>query len=63
MTLQREIANWRRIGHFCAGRLVEYGELIPLELAETKKRVLHDVVVLVALTIGALFRSRSCRSR
>ncbi|BBQ02464.1 hypothetical protein BSFA1_75920 (plasmid) [Burkholderia sp. SFA1] len=55
MTIQRKIANWRRIGHFCAGRLVDYGELIPIELAETKKRVLHEVVALVALTIGTLF--------
>ncbi|SAL01760.1 hypothetical protein AWB80_08198 [Caballeronia pedi] len=55
MTIQRKIASWRRIGHFCAGRLVDYGELIPIELAETKKRVLHEVVALVALTIGTLF--------
>jgi len=55
MTIQRKIANWRRIGHFCTRRLVDYGELIPIELAETKKRVLHEVVALVALTIGALF--------
>ena len=55
MTIQRKISNWRRIGHFCTRRLVDYGELIPIELAETKKRVLQEVVALVALTIGALF--------
>ncbi|SAK98997.1 hypothetical protein AWB77_05918 [Caballeronia fortuita] len=55
MTIQRKISNWRRIGHFCATRLVDYGELIPIELAETKKRVLHEVVAMVALAIGALF--------
>ncbi|SAK85122.1 hypothetical protein AWB80_05741 [Caballeronia pedi] len=55
MTIQKTISNWRRIGHFCAGRFVDYGELIPIELAETKKRVLHEIVALVALTIGALF--------
>lgn len=27
MTFQRKIANWRKISHFCAGRLVDYGEL------------------------------------
>lgn len=32
-----------------------YGELIPIELAETTKRVLHEMFALVALTIGALF--------
>jgi uncharacterized membrane protein YqjE len=55
MTIQRKISNWRRIGHFCSTRLVDYGELIPIELAETKKRVIHEVVAMVALTIGALF--------
>ena len=55
MTIQRKISNWRRIGHFCTTRLIDYGELIPLELAETKKRVLHEIVAMVALTIGALF--------
>lgn len=55
MTFQRKIANWRKISHFCAGRLVDYGELVPIELAETKKRVLHEVVALIGLMIGVLF--------
>ncbi|KND57506.1 hypothetical protein BSCH_01409c [Candidatus Paraburkholderia schumanniana] len=55
MTIQRKIANWRRISQFCARRVTDYGELIPIELAETKTRVLHEVVALVALAIGALF--------
>lgn len=55
MTIQRKIANWRRIGHFCTRRLGDYGELIPIELAETKKRVLHEVIALVTLAIGSLF--------
>ncbi|MDR5883951.1 phage holin family protein [Caballeronia sp. LZ032] len=33
----------------------DYGELISVELAETKKRVLHEVIALVTLAIGALF--------
>ncbi|SAK75825.1 hypothetical protein AWB79_04513 [Caballeronia hypogeia] len=55
MTIQRKISNWRRIGHFCATRLVDYGELIPIELAETKRRVIHEAVAMIALAIGALF--------
>jgi uncharacterized membrane protein YqjE len=55
MTIQRKISNLRRIGHFCSTRLVDYGELIPIELAETKKRVIHEVVATVVLAIGALF--------
>ncbi|SAK75308.1 hypothetical protein AWB76_04887 [Caballeronia temeraria] len=55
MTIQGRIATWRKISHFCAGRLIDYGELIPIELVETKKRMLHEVVALIALTIGLLF--------
>jgi uncharacterized membrane protein YqjE len=55
MTIQKKISSWRSIGRFCTARLVDYGELIPIELAETKKRVLHEVVAMVALAIGALF--------
>lgn len=44
MTIQRKIANWRRISQFCARRVTDYGQLIPIELAETKTRVLHEVI-------------------
>lgn len=55
MTIQTKIADWRRLGHFFAGRLVDYGELIPIELAETKTRVLQEIVALIVLAIGGLF--------
>jgi uncharacterized membrane protein YqjE len=55
MTVQSKIATWRSVGRFCARRVSDYGELFRIELAETKARVLGEVVALVALAIGALF--------
>jgi uncharacterized membrane protein YqjE len=55
MTLREKIARWRMVRNFCTQRFVDYGELFGVELAEAKARLLHEVIALVALTIGALF--------
>ena len=55
MSVQSKIAQWRHVGRFCAQRVSDYGELFRIELAETKSRLLHEVVALVALAVGALF--------
>lgn len=55
MTIQSKIMQWRNAGRFCAARISDYGELFQIELAETKTRVLSEVVAFVALAVGALF--------
>ncbi|SAL06168.1 hypothetical protein AWB81_07472 [Caballeronia arationis] len=55
MTMQAKFAKWRNVGLFCAQRASDYAELFSIELAETRSRMLHEVVALVALAIGALF--------
>jgi uncharacterized membrane protein YqjE len=55
MTFQSKISQWRNVGRFCARRVADYGDLFQIELAETKTRVLHECVALVALAIGAMF--------
>jgi uncharacterized membrane protein YqjE len=55
MTIQSKIMQWRNAGRFCAARNSDYGELFQIELAETKTRVLSEVVAFVALAVGALF--------
>jgi uncharacterized membrane protein YqjE len=55
MSVQSRIARWRHVGRFCAQRVSDYGELFGIELAETKSRLLHEVVALVALAVGTLF--------
>lgn len=55
MSVQSKISQWRHVGRFCARRVSDYGELFRIELAETKSRLLNEVVALVALAVGALF--------
>ena len=55
MSAQSKIMRWRNVGRFCAQRVADYGELFRIELAETKTRLLHEVIALVALAVGALF--------
>jgi uncharacterized membrane protein YqjE len=55
MSAQSKITRWRNVGRFCSRRVADYGELIRIELAETKTRLLHEVIALVALAVGALF--------
>ena len=55
MSVQSKIAQWRHVGRFCAQRVSDYGELFRIELAETKSRLLHEVVALIALAVCTLF--------
>ena len=55
MSVQSKIAQWRHVGRFFAQRVSDYGELFRIELAETKSRLLHEVVALVALAVCTLF--------
>jgi uncharacterized membrane protein YqjE len=55
MSAQSRIMLWRTVGRFCAQRVADYGELFRIELAETKTRLLHEAIALIALAVGALF--------
>ena len=57
MSLYSKAAQWRHIGRFCVHRLSDYGELVAIELAEAKTRLLRDVIALVVLAVGALLAS------
>ena len=55
MSAQSKIMRWRNVGRFCVQRVADYGELFRVELADTKRRLIHEVIALVALVVGALF--------
>jgi uncharacterized membrane protein YqjE len=55
MSVQSKIMRWRNVGRFCAQRVADYSELFRIELADTKTRLLHEAIALVALAVGALF--------
>lgn len=43
------------MGAFCARRGDDYAELLSIELAETKAKLLRELIAMVALAIGLLF--------
>jgi uncharacterized membrane protein YqjE len=55
MSAQSKITRWRNVGRFCIRRGADYGELFRIALAETKTRLLHEVIALIAIAVGALF--------
>ena len=46
---------WKSVGAFCAQRGGDYAELLSLELADTKTKLLRELIAMVALAIGLLF--------
>lgn len=55
MSLQSNLSKWHNVGQFCVERLADYGDLIALELNDTKKRVVREVGAVVAMAVAALF--------
>jgi uncharacterized membrane protein YqjE len=47
--------KWRNVGRFCVERANDYGELLGVELEETRKRLVHELSALVALAVAGLF--------
>ncbi|OTP80114.1 hypothetical protein PAMC26510_03910 [Caballeronia sordidicola] len=55
MAIRMKFAKWRAVGGFCAGRLSDYSELLSVELAATKQKLVSEVIAMVALAVGVLF--------
>jgi uncharacterized membrane protein YqjE len=55
MTVRSKITKWRNIGRFCVDRATDYGELLGVELDETRKRLVRELSALVALAVAGLF--------
>ncbi|SAL38280.1 hypothetical protein AWB69_03748 [Caballeronia udeis] len=49
------VRAWKAVRAFCAQRGGDYAELISLELADTKAKLLRELIAMVALAIGLLF--------
>ncbi|REE23604.1 putative superfamily III holin-X [Paraburkholderia sp. BL27I4N3] len=55
MSMRSKVAKWRNVGRFCVGRANDYGELLGVELEETKTRLVRELSALVALAVAGLF--------
>jgi uncharacterized membrane protein YqjE len=55
MSVQTKLERWRNVARFAAHRLADYAELMSIEAAQTRARLLHEFIALVALTVSVLF--------
>jgi uncharacterized membrane protein YqjE len=55
MSVRSKITRWRNVGRFCVERATDYGELLSVELEETRKCLVHELSALVALAVAGLF--------
>ncbi len=55
MSVRTKLDSWRNVGSFAVRRLADYAELLTIEMAETRSRLLREFIALVALTVCALF--------
>jgi uncharacterized membrane protein YqjE len=55
MSMRSKVAKWRNAGRFCVERATDYGELLGVELEETRKRLVRELSALVALAVAGLF--------
>ena len=55
MSMRSKVTQWRNVGRFCVERASDYGELLGVELEETRKRLVRELSALVALAVAGLF--------
>jgi uncharacterized membrane protein YqjE len=55
MSIHSKLGRWRNVSRFVIARLSDYGQLISIELAETRVRLVREVIALVALAVSGLF--------
>ncbi|QGZ63142.1 phage holin family protein [Paraburkholderia acidisoli] len=55
MSVHSKLDRWRNVSRFLTARLSDYGQLFSIEVAETRARVMRELLALVALAVGGMF--------
>jgi hypothetical protein len=55
MPMRSTVTKWRNVGRFCIERASDYGELLGVEIEETRKCLVRELSALVALAVAGLF--------
>jgi uncharacterized membrane protein YqjE len=55
MSIHSKLDRWRNVSQFLVARLSDYAQLFSIELAETRVRVMREVIAIVALVVSGLF--------
>lgn len=55
MSIRSKVTKWRNVGRFCVERATDYGELLGIELEETRRSLVRELSALIALAVASLF--------
>ena len=55
MSVHSKLDRWRNVSRFAMARLADYGDLLALELAQTRARIMREIIAFVALAVSGLF--------
>ncbi|MBV8261978.1 MAG: phage holin family protein [Paraburkholderia sp.] len=55
MSIPSKVRKWRNVGRFCVERVTDYGDLLAVEVEETRRSLVRELSALVALAVAALF--------
>ncbi|SEK12863.1 phage holin family protein [Paraburkholderia diazotrophica] len=55
MSIRSRANQWATVSRFCTHRMADYGELIPIELAQARAQLVRELIALVALAVAGLF--------
>jgi uncharacterized membrane protein YqjE len=55
MSMRSKVTKWQKVSRFCVERATDYGELVGVELEETRKCLVRELSALVALAVAGLF--------
>jgi hypothetical protein len=54
MLIHSKVTQWGSISRFCIERLADYSELLAIEFAQMRRRLVREVIALVALAVAGL---------
>jgi uncharacterized membrane protein YqjE len=55
MSISSKVTQWGNVSRFCVDRFGDYSELLAIELARTRTRLVRELIALVALAVAGLF--------
>ncbi|MFX1765999.1 phage holin family protein [Paraburkholderia sp. A1RI-2L] len=54
MSTNPKLRRWRNVARFAVSRSADYGQLFVIELAETRLRIVREVLAVIALIVSGL---------
>lgn len=55
MSIHSKLGRWRNVSRFVVDRVSDYTQLVSIELAQTRVRLVREIIALVAVAVTGLF--------